>query len=198
MTKLFEVKTQDEITNSLAAFMPGGRVFAGKGSEDTTLRKYLNGLSKELFRIDELMNLISEDYDINLTVNFLEQWESAVGIPDDCFDTSGTIEDRRLNVLAKLAMLNLTTEQDFIDLAVLYGVNVTIKQGGEEFVFPLEFPISLIATQKEARFTMIVEFPGESQVFPLPFPIVFGFPAINLIKCLFNKSKPSVVEIIYI
>ena len=197
MTKLFEVKTQDEMTDSLAAFMPGGRVFAAKGEADSTLRKYLNGLSKELFRIDEQMNLMSEDHDINLTVNFLEQWESAVGIPDDCFDTSGTIEERRFNVLAKLAKMNLTTEQDFIDLASLYGINITITQGAIAGIFPMTFPITFFASAKEARFTMIVTFDTTLETFPLTFPITFGESTIGTIKCLFNKSKPANVQIVY-
>ena len=54
--KLFKVKTKDEMADSLASFMPGGRVFASKDDSDSTLRKYLNGLAVELFRIDEQMN----------------------------------------------------------------------------------------------------------------------------------------------
>jgi uncharacterized protein YmfQ (DUF2313 family) len=197
MTKVFEVQTKETMTDSVTAFMPGGRVFAGKNRGEATLRKYLSGLAIELFRIDEQMNLMSEDHDITKTTQFIEQWESAVGIPDDCFLGNGTLIERRRDVLAKFAKMNLTTDQSFIDLAALFGITVTITPGGDEYVFPLSFPISLIATQKEARFTMVVRFPGESEVFPLAFPIAFGFPAINLIKCLFNKSKPGNVQIIY-
>jgi uncharacterized protein YmfQ (DUF2313 family) len=196
--KLFKVHTKDEITDSLAAFMPGGRIFASKNQDGSALRKYLEGLASELFRIDEQMNLISEDHDITLTIQFIEEWESAVGIPGGCFDGTGTLEDRRLAVLAKLALMNLTTDQDFIDLAALFGIVVTITPGATDGVFPLTFPISLFPTSREARFTMIVGFPGQSTRFPLPFPVPFGFPLVNLIKCLFDKSKPANVQIIYV
>jgi len=183
MTKLFKVVTQDEMTDSLAAFMPGGRVFASKGDNDSTLRKYLDGLAVELSRIDEQMNLMSEDHDINLTVQFLEQWESAVGIPDDCFNATGTIEERRINVLAKLARMNLTTEQDFIDLAAFLGVTITIDHGA--------------TATKADRFTMIVNFAISLETFPYTFPFSFGDATQGLIECIFNKLKPANVLIIY-
>jgi uncharacterized protein YmfQ (DUF2313 family) len=195
---MIEKKTIEETTNSVAAFMPGGRVFAAKNRDGSTLRNFLVGLSIELQRIEELMGLMYDNYDIRFTEEFITEWESSVNIPDDIFDGTGSLEDRRTAVLAKFAKMNVTTEQDFIDLAALFGVSIEITQGGDEYVFPLTFPISLIPTSKQARFTMIVRFPGESEVFPLAFPIPFGFPKINIIKGLFDKVKPANVKIIYI
>lgn len=195
--KLFRINTKEDITNSAAAFLPNGRIFAAKNEVNTNLRNFLNGLSVELFRVDEQMNLMSEDYDINLTVQFIGQWESAVGIPDTCFDGTGTLETRRQNILAKLAMMNLTTAQDFIDLAALFGVVVTITPGAVVGTFPMIFPLLLFDTAKEAKFTMIVEFETELETFPLTFPIPFGESIIGLVRCLFNKLRPANVQIIY-
>ncbi len=196
--KLFRINTKDDITNSVAAFMPNGRTFAAKNETDSTLRKFLSGISLELFRIDEQMNLISQDHDINLTVEFIEQWESAVGIPDDCFDTTGTLAERRIQVLAKLANMNVTTAQDFITLAALFGVNVTITPGNVASTFPMQFPIIFFGSAKEAKFTMVVNLPTDSNSFPFTFPLLFTESANNLIQCLFNKLKPANVQIIYL
>lgn len=196
--KLFKVNTKDDITNSTASFMPGGRVFAAKNETDSTLRKFLSGLSLELFRIDEQMNLMSEDHDITKTTQFIEQWESAVGIPDDCFNTNGTLTERRTQVLAKLAKMNLTTEQDFIDLAALFGVNVTIRSGKSASTFPMTFPIIMFDADKEAKFTMVVEFNESTGGFPFTFPFTFTESRTNLVRCLFNKLRPANVQIIYI
>jgi uncharacterized protein YmfQ (DUF2313 family) len=195
--KLFRVNTKDDITNSLAAFMPGGRIFAAKNQDGTNLRKLLTGLSVELFRIDEQMNLISQDFDINVTTQFIEQWESAVGIPDNCFNGTGTLEERRLAILAKFAQMNLTTDQDFIDLAALFGINITIITGASLSVFPLIFPHVLFGSEKEARFTMFVQFEIPLDTFPYIFPFTFGDATRGLIECLFSKSKPANVQIIY-
>lgn len=196
--KLFKQNTQNDITNSTAAFMPNGRVFAAKHEIDSDLRKFLNGLSKEFFDIDEQINLMSQDHDINETVEFMDRWESAVGIPDDCFDTNKTLEERRTQVLAKLAKMNLTTEQDFIDLATLFGVNVTIRSGKDASTFPMVFPIILFDTEKEAKFTMVVEFDSATNGFPFTFPITFTDNENELIQCLFDKLRPANVQIIYL
>lgn len=196
--RLFKNNNLDETTNSLAAFMPGGRVFAGKNRDGATLRKYLTGLAIELKRVEEMMNLISHEYDITVTTEFINEWESAVGIPDDCFDGTGTLEDRRKAVLAKFALMNLTTEQDFIDLAALFGVNITITTGIDEIRFPFTFPVLMFSTEKAARFTMLIEFDTVLETFPFTFPIPFGEGIIGLIRCLFDKLKPANVRIIYI
>ena len=195
--KLFRINTKADITDSVSAFMPGGRIFQAKNDSASTLRNLLSGLAVELFRIDEQMNLMSEDYDINLANQFIDQWESAVGIPDSCFDGTGTLQERRQTVLAKFAKMNLTTEQDFIDLAALFGVNITIIQGATVGTFPMTFPFVFFPSGTAARFTMFVDFDTVLETFPLEFPIPFGNSTIGLIECLFNKLKPANVEIIY-
>lgn len=197
MTKLFKVPTKEEMTNSVAAFMPDGRIFAAKNQENTNLRKLLEAFSLEFFRMDETMNLISEDYDINATTELIGRWESAVGIPDDCLKGTGTLTERRRDVLAKFAMMNLTTEQDFIDLAALYGVVVTVTAGSIGNTYPMTFPYLLFESGKAARFTMIVDFDTVLETYPLTFPYTYGDATQGLIECLFNKSKPSNVQIIY-
>lgn len=195
--RLFRKNTPSDITDSTAAFMPNGRVFGGKNRGDAILRKLLNGLSLEFYRIDEQMELMAEDYDINVSIQFLPQWEAAVGIPDSCLDGTGTLEERRKAVLAKLAGMNLTEDQDFIDLAAIFGVTVTITQGSTVGIFPMTFPFILFGTAKEAKFSMIVTFDTPLETFPYTFPFIFGDATRGLIECIFNKLKPANVQIIY-
>jgi uncharacterized protein YmfQ (DUF2313 family) len=195
--RLFRKNTPTDITDSTAAFMPNGRTFGGKNRSDAILRKLLSGMSLELYRIDEQMELMAEDYDINVTTQFLPQWEAAVSIRDSCLDGTGTLEERRQAVLAKLAGMNLTTDQDFIDLAAIFGVTVTISQGADIGLFPMTFPFPLVGSAKEAKFTMIVGFDTELETFPYVFPFIFGDATRGLIECIFNKLKPANVQIIY-
>ena len=155
------------------------------------------GLACELFRVEEQMNLISFEHDINVTTQFIDEWESAVGIPDACLSGAGTLEDRRRDILVKLAKMNVTTAQDFIDLAAEFGIVVTIIPGAIAGTFPMIFPLMFFPSGKAARFTMIVDFPAALEVFPLTFPIPFGDGIIGVIKCLFNRVRPANVQIIY-
>lgn len=195
--KLFRQHTKEEQADSLAHFLPNGRPFAKKWEESSNLRRFIMGLACELFRVEEKMNLISEEYDVRTTTLFIDEWESAVGIPDRCLSGSGTLEERRRDVLIKLAKMNVTTVEDFVALAAEFGITVTVTPGAVHGVFPMVFPIMFFSTAKEARFTMIVDFPSALEVFPLTFPIPFGDGAISVIKCLFSRLRPANVQIIY-
>ena len=136
------------------------------------------------------------------TTAFLEEWEASVGIPDDCFDTSGTIAERRLNIIAKFALMNVQTRQDFIDLAALFGFTVIIEMvedlGAD--TFPLTFPFTFqFSDPLVTNFVIFVTFIGAGPVvapgFPYTFPILFAPPGINIVQCLFNKLKPVDVKI---
>ena len=93
--------------------------------------------------------------------------------------------------------MNVTTAQDFIDLAAEFGITVTIIPGAVAGTFPMVFPLMFFTSGKEARFTMVVEFPSDLETFPLTFPIPFGDGIIGVIKCLFNRIRPANVQIIY-
>ncbi len=190
---LFDPHLTAEQADSLADYLPGGRLFQSARTNGSNLRKLLNGLGNELFTAEGYLRTISNEYDINTTTLFIEEWEAALGIPDDCFTGTGTIQDRRRDVLVKLASLGVQTEQDFIGLAALFGIVVTIEQGANvACIFPFVFPCIFFSSGKEARFTIIVQFTVDaSNQFPLTFPIPFGDATIAIVECLFSKLKPA-------
>lgn len=194
---LFKQHTKEEQATSLAQFMPNGRVFGNKHDSNSTLFKFIMGLACELFRVEEQMNLIAFEHDINTTTQFIDEWESAVGIPDACLSGTGTLEERRSAILVKMAKMNVTTLQDFVDLADEFGLSVTITPGAEAGLFPMTFPFILFDSPKQARFTMVVDFPTVLDIFPYTFPFTFGDGSIAVVKCLFNRIKPAMVRIIY-
>lgn len=197
--RLFRDKSIEQQTTSLASFMPGGRPFLAARLPDTKLRSMLMGLAVELYRVDNLLNDITYEHEIGQTTLLIEEWERALGIPDHCFDTSGTIEQRRTNVLVKLAAMGVQSEQDFVDLATLLGFTVEIIAGAERGLFPFisGFPLYLFDHRATARFTMFVRITTENfpNVFTYTFPIVFGDTAQSVIECLFNQLKPANVEV---
>lgn len=193
---IFARRNVEEYTDSLSSYLPGGELFEAKNIQDSNFRKLLRGMAGELYRANGLLR----EYDIlpDETIKFISEWESALGIPDDCFSGNGTIEERRRDVLVKLAASGIQTNQDFVDLAALFGVTVTVTAGVEEITFPLVFPVLMFSTNKEARFTIIVEFTApDTSRFPLTFPILFGTDEIGLLECVFNKLKPANCNIIF-
>jgi len=188
----------EQFTNRLARYMPNDCTFASKGVNDTTFRNLLKGLAGEQFRANGLLKEYCEQILPDETVKFISEWESTVGIPDNCFDGTGTLEERRRDVLVKLASSGIQTKQDFIDLAALFGITVTIQTGIENITFPLTLPFVIFDTNKDARFTIIVFFSGvESETFPLTLPFTLGTKETGILECLFTNLKPANCQVIF-
>lgn len=199
MTKLFKDKDEEAQANSLAQFLPLGTVFDSKNETTSVLRKFLEGLSGELKRVYDGMNDLSADYDINNTIELLTRWESAVGIPDDCFLGIGTIEERRTHVLMKLAKMNVQTAQEFVTLGIALGFT-------DVQVFPLQdvslppYSVPFIPSSlPPSRFTILVT--GSDIVTDLPpydVPFTPASENSSILQCVFEKVRPANVQTIFV
>jgi uncharacterized protein YmfQ (DUF2313 family) len=196
--KLFKEKSVEEQTTSLASFMPGGRPFLAARLPSTTLRKLLYGLGEELYRVDSVINDITFEHQTTLLI---DQWESALGIPDECFPGTGDLATRRTHVLAKLAALGIQTAQDFVDLATLFGYTIEIIPGANRGLFPFSagFPVYFFDYKATARFTMFIRmttltFPN---VFTYTFPLLFEDRSFSIIECLLEHLRPANTDIVW-
>jgi len=182
----------------LADYLPGGRLFQAKNVDGSNLRKLLRGIATELFTADGYLRDFQEDITPSVTTYFINEWESALGIPDSCFTGAGTLTERRRDIVIKLAALGVQTAADFEALGDLFGVTVTVRAASTFSVFPLIFPVLLFDTEKEARFTIVVDFTVDAaSQFTLTFPFTFGDETIGTLECLFRRLKPANCDIIF-
>jgi uncharacterized protein YmfQ (DUF2313 family) len=201
---LYNQYTLEQTKNSLAAYIPDGRATVAKNIKNSVFSNLLTGLSTEILRAENLVNEVTYQHNINNAVDLIEQWESALGIPDGCFQLTYQLplQQRQTQVLTKLTSLSVSTEADYIRLAniLIPGVSIRIEQVINLVVFPLSFPCQFSSSAKEARFTMIVHLSAYVAPlrFPLTFPVGFSSGNDNIIECIFNKVKPAVVRIIFI
>lgn len=136
----FKSFSQEDHTNLLAQFYPNGRLYEAKWREDKDLRKLINAYSKEHKRFYDLMVTFLQERDPRTTDIFLEDWEAAVGIPDDCIPLATTKQERRDNIVLKLTSLSIQTEQDYKDLAAVFGFTIDfVQQSGFPYTFPFVF-----------------------------------------------------------
>ena len=191
-------RTKNEHAQSLANYLPGGKLFKVKNYNNSNFRKLLNGIACELFTADGYLRDYQQEVIPDQTVLFLDEWEKALGIPDDCFPGTGTLSDRRTHILVKLASLGIQTAQDFVDLAALFGITVSVTPAYDHTVFPFEFPILLLSTT-DAMYTIVITFTVTiNNEFPLTFPITFGDPIIGILECLFGKLKPANCNLLFV
>jgi len=198
MTNFLEPRTKAEQTDVLAQYLRDDRLHLAKNIEGSNLRKVLTGLACQWLRFRDKVNEVSNEYDINQTTALIEEWERVVGIPDDCFSNTGSLEDRRRNILVKLAGVNVSTAKQFEDLAQTFGFDVTVSNGVDEAVLPATLPLILLDPD-EAPFTIIVTLNQSLQPTGLPLELPFELTdqAPEILECLFDKLKPANTQIIF-
>lgn len=200
--KLFNTYNLEEHTDSLVAYLPGGELFAAKNEPASVLRRLFTGLAVEIKKAEDMMNEVTFQHDINCTTDLIREWESALGIPDECFPGTGSLEIRRQHILIKLASLGVSTAKGFVDLAALFGFTALVPSGATYGVFPLAFPIAFFQYPQDARFTLYVFLDSENvpEVFPFEstrFPIPFFSNVSNIVECLIRRLAPANVNVIF-
>lgn len=179
-------RTKEEHAQSLADYLPSGYTFEAKNVYDSNLRSLLRGLASELKITQDYISTFEDEYFPDTTKLFLSEWESALQIPDECLIVEETDDKRLRNIIIKLANMNLQMCSDFVNLASLFGVNVTCTPGSE---LTGVITFDSITT---ARNTIVIDFPlppGDS--FTYDFSIIFGDQTQTIIKCLFEKQRPA-------
>ena len=176
----------------IVQFLPTGKAWDAATDTDRNMGKFFRGLGVEFYRLELLLQTLNREGDINQTVQLIREWETAVGIPDDCFGISADIATRRKQVLIKLRNIRIQTVQDYIDLAAEFGTTIQVFPG---------VPTGFGGTTKEKKFSITIDLPSDAggQVFPFndKFPIPFTSQINSSLQCLFDKVKPANVRIVY-
>jgi uncharacterized protein YmfQ (DUF2313 family) len=191
-------RTQRQQTDVIAGYLPNNKIFEAKNDENSNLRKVLLGLALEFTRYRDTINELVQEYFPDETTLFIEDWEKVVGIPDECLPVASTIEERRNNVLLKLAGINATTAQQFTEIAAILGIDIEVTNATDFSAFPFTLPIVLLE-DADVPFTIFVTIKGEEPtvVFPFTFPFSFLEPVEALLKCLFEKLIPAHCQLIF-
>lgn len=189
---LIKERTQEEQATVLAGYLPNDQLWQSKNVEGAVLRKILLGLALQWLEFRETGSEVYSEYDPTTTTKLITEWETAVGIPDCCFNNTGSLEDRRKQILLKLAGINATTAKQFETIGAILGFDITVEAGKESSAtaFPLTFPFLLISSS-EAIFSIIVSINDPVEAFPYTFPFTLGSGAVPILKCLFDKLKPA-------
>ena len=191
-----QIHTIEQHAVALSRFFPGGPLFGSTNSTGTVLGDLITGLAFEMQRAEEYVKSLQDELIPDMTSNLIPDWERVVGIPDGCFDGTGSNDKRRSDILVKLASLGIQTSQDFEDLATLFGFTITVLSG-TDWAGGGPFPFGPIDNEQDARFTIVVLFTNTGPVFPLTFPISFGSDIQGFLECLFNKLKPANCQITF-
>ena len=195
---MLKERTQTQQADILAQYLRDDNLHEAKNRDDSTLRKILLGLASEWLNFRDKINEVVNEYNPQKTTALIQEWEEFVGIPDDCIPVASTIEQRRLNVLLKLAGINTTTEKQFKNVASILGYNIEVSNGVSTSTFPLTLPFLLIS-EASAPFTIVITLPSSIKPsgFPLTFPFTLTSQQPAILDCLFNKLKPANTQLFF-
>lgn len=183
---------KEDHTQALSDYLPSGYTFEAKNVNDSNLRALLRGLASELKITQDYISEFEKEYFPDTTVKFLSEWESALGIPDDCLIIESSNESRLVNIIVKLANMNLQVKQDFVDMAALFSVAVTVN-AGVDLMSQINF--DSITT---ARNTIVIDFPlPPGNNFTYDYAIIFGDLVQVTIQCLFERQKPAETVLLF-
>lgn len=153
-------------------------------------------MSKALCRLVEELNPYS-------TTQLISEWETAVGLPDPCLPTTTTLEERRAQVVFRLTKKRWTSEQDWKDLALLFGLEITVTPGWhvqKPALYPFCYPKTYIYLERLGRFHVyidIIDGCGDTG-YVYSYPIPYGNSArCDAFICLINRVKPANVVVIW-
>ena len=129
--------TNDQQTSLLAQCLPQGRAWNAKGDAETNLYKVLKSIATEINSLEAKIYEMVTEWNINNTTNLISEWETAVGIPDECRSRAEAIATRRADVLTKLRKVPITTIADYKALAEAVtgepAANWVIRPGIDDF-----------------------------------------------------------------
>jgi len=120
----------DNYRSFLLNLWPQGR--AWNREFESLLYLITEGLSVEFTRLETRALELLRELDPRTTFELLSEWESMLGIPDECQSVSGTNEERLRAILLKLTQRggNALSKQAMIDLAASVGYTVEIEEPG--------------------------------------------------------------------
>lgn len=186
----------DRQTDLAIKYLPSGRSFEAAQMGTSNLHKLMRGFGRLFSRQLEALKLTNEEIFPD-RASFLEEWERALGIPDDCIPRFNTIEERLKMVRLKLVLSNVQVAEDLIAVAKeVFDIDITVDPGIVSF--NAGNPHGFL-NEKEARFTIVVTFQLlDQEVFPYTYPIPFGREGFTVLSCLFERLVPANVQVIFV
>lgn len=118
---------QEEYTHALSALLPQG--IAWPRWPETVLMKTVHGLAGIMGWCDgRAADLLERESDPRITVEMLDSWERAWGLPDPCYEGPSTIGERQTALVLRMTLLGAQSRAFFIEVARFLGYDVTISE----------------------------------------------------------------------
>jgi uncharacterized protein YmfQ (DUF2313 family) len=118
---------QDEYWHALSALLPQG--IAWPRWPTSVIMSIVRGLAGIMGWMDNrAADLLERESDPRQTVEMLDSWEKAWGLPDPCYAGPLTIGERQHHLVLRMTMLGAQSRAFFISAAAFIGYTITITE----------------------------------------------------------------------
>ena len=121
-------RTAADYQQLLMALLPSGDIWPREG--ESTLGLLLLALAEEMARVDARLADVLDEADPRTAWEMLLDWETALGLPDECYDDADTMAQRREAVIRKLTKRGSQSRAFYIALAAEQGYEIEIEEFG--------------------------------------------------------------------
>lgn len=183
----------------LARTLPDGRLWNAKYDQTRVFGRLVAAFAQEISRtFQTIANFVLTELDPAKTRQLILEWEESVGIPDECFDRSADLTERRRRIVQKRNNFgDIITRADIENLLLDFGEQIQLVTGTEANAELLGFPAPPYDTNqlKQIKHTVAVRVTSDAEVFPLDFPFPFATEQSSLLRCLVRRVTPANVAL---
>ena len=121
--------TREQYTEQMLKLLPPGKAFSK--DENSNIYKMFNAFAGQIKQVDDTAEDLIEDWFPSTTTNFLEEWQNSLGLPDRCIGNSGSLDDQRNQVVARLTFTGENTKSFIEQYCTNLGYKVSVQEWGE-------------------------------------------------------------------
>ncbi len=120
-------RSGEDYAEGFAALLPTG--MAWPREPESVLMLLVRGFAEEWARVDgRAADLLGRESDPRATIELLDQWESAFGLPDPCVAEPLTLEDRQGALLGRMTAEGAQSRAFFVRMAEDLGYEISITE----------------------------------------------------------------------
>lgn len=200
-----QLAPRGDALETIQAHFPLGEFWNAVRMPGKKLYRLLQAFANAYEDMNEALCRLATELNPFKTTELLPEWETACGLPDPCLPKANTIEQRRAQVILRLSKRRWSTEQDWHDLAALFGLTIRITQGWrvqQPALFERCLDAWFFDFKRLGRFYVYVDIMtgcGEPTGFDYDFD--YNFDTISeqcgLFQCMLDRVKPACVVILW-
>lgn len=190
---------QDEYADMFRRLLPRGR--AWDLSPNGVLMRFLSGISGIFAHITARARYLMEKEQFpNTTDELFTDWETELGLPDECRPDRETMEQRRQDILDKYLKKGGQSIAYFLELGRSMGLEITIEEGrpfrcGENTMGqPLQGEEWTFVWRITSLSTKVSDFKIGEDTMGTP---LRSWPRNSTLECLFNRYKPEHTHLVF-